>query len=177
MLRKILTAAAAAATTLLFVPAHAADEWGIEHEEVARIEAKVVDIACELTGDCPPDCGAGRRQLGLLLDDGTLVPVVKNFDIFAGATHDLIDFCGKRIVADGLYIKDPLMPMFALQFKREAPDGKWSRANWFIKDWAKRHDVAADDEKASAWYRHDEQIRQIIESDGVFGIPGLKATE
>ena len=33
--------------------AFAADEWGIEHEEVARIEATVVDILCELTGDCP----------------------------------------------------------------------------------------------------------------------------
>ena len=65
------------------LPASAAEEWGIEGEKKARFEAKVVDILCELSGDCPADCGAGKRQLGLLKDDGTLLLVAKNFDIFA----------------------------------------------------------------------------------------------
>lgn len=150
-------------------PALAAQEWGIDHEEATRLEAKVVDILCELTGDCPADCGAGKRQLGLLSDDGTLVPVVKNFDPFAGATVDLIGFCNKRITADGLYIKDPLMPLFAIQFKRLAPDGKWSRANWFAKEWAKR-----EGKDAGQWFRDDPKIKQVLKKDGVFGIPGLK---
>ena len=96
----------------------AAESWGLPDEEKTRFEAKVVDILCELTGDCPADCGAGKRQLGLLRDDGKLLLVAKNFDIFAGAANDLKGFCGKRIVADGLMINDPDMPLFALQLGR-----------------------------------------------------------
>ncbi len=153
--------------------AQAANEWGIEHEEKARFDAKVVDLLCAVTGDCPADCGGGKRQLGLLKDDGTLIPVVKNFDIFAGGTNDLIGFCGKVITADGLYINDPLMPMFALQFKRLAPDGKWSRANQFGKDWSAAH----GGKKADQWFRSDPMILEVLEADGVFGIPGLKPEE
>ncbi len=157
-----------------FGPARAADEWGIEHEAKARFEAKVVDVLCELTGDCPADCGAGKRQLGLLKDDGTLVLAVKNFDPFAGAVNDLAGFCGQRIVADGLMISDPLMPMFALQFKRLAPDGKWSRANQFTKDWAAAH---PDKGKPNQWFRNDPEVKRLIAEQGVFGIPGLKPEE
>ncbi len=150
--------------------ARAAEEWGIEGEKIARIEAKVVDIACELTGDCPADCGAGKRQLGLLKDDGTLLLVAKNSDIFAGAANDLKGFCGKRIIADGLLITTLRMPLFALQFKRLAPDGEWSRANWFIRDWSKANAGKDGDE----WFRHDENVLNEIKTNGVFGIPGLK---
>ncbi len=167
----------AAALVLASGGAWAAEEWGIEHEQKARFAARVVDILCELTGDCPADCGAGKRQLGLLKDDGTLVLVVKNQDFFAGATSDLIGFCGQRIIADGLYIADPKMPLFALQFKRLAPDGPWSRANGFSKDWAKAHDAAPGSKKAARWFRHDPTIKATIAKDGVFGIPGLKLGE
>ncbi len=154
--------------------ARAADEWGIDHEEKARFEAKVVDILCELTGDCPANCGGGKRQFGLLKDDGTLILVTKNFDPFAGAANDLAGFCNKRIVADGLYIKNPKLPMFALQFKRLAPDGKWSRANQFGKDWAKANDVKHGSKKANQWYYNDPTVKDLIARDGVLGIPGLK---
>ena len=157
--------------------ARAAEEWGIANEQVARFEAKVVDILCELSGDCPAGCGAGKRQLGLLKDDGTLVVAVKNFDPFAGATRDLIEFCGERVVADGLLINDPRMPFFALQFKRRAPDGKWRRANWYIRDWAKAHGVARDSTTTGQWYNNDPTIKAVIARDGVFGIPGLKPEE
>jgi hypothetical protein len=162
----------AAATLALSIggAAQAADGWGIEHEKVTRVEAKVVDLLCEITGNCAPDCGGGKRQLGLLLDDGRLVPVAKNFDPFAGAVVDLIPFCGKRIVADGLLIEDPQMPLFALQFKREAPDGEWSRANWFGKEWSKANGGA----KANEWFRKDPRVVEEIKANGVFGIPGLK---
>ena len=36
--------------------AQAAQEWGLPEEEVVRFEAQVVDILCELTGDCPDNC-------------------------------------------------------------------------------------------------------------------------
>jgi len=153
--------------------ARAAEEWGIAGEKKARFEAKVVDVLCELTGDCPKDCGAGKRQLGLLKDDGTLVLAVKNVDIFAGAAADLKGFCGKKIVADGLMINNPKMPLFALQFKRLAPDGKWSRANGFTKDWEK----ANPGKPGGQWFKHDPAIKTEIGERGVFGIPGLKPKE
>ena len=151
----------------------AAEGWGIDHEEKIRVEAKVVDLLCEVTGDCVENCGGGKRQLGLLFDDGRLVPVVKNFDIFAGAIEDLQPFCGKRITADGLMISNPKMPLFALQFKREAPDGKWSRANWFGKNWSK----ANGGKKPGSWYKHDERVLKVLAEDGVYGVPGLKPSE
>ena len=150
--------------------ASAAEEWGIEHEKIARFEAKVVDIACELTGDCPANCGNGRRQLGLLQGDGRLLLVAKNQDIFAGGASDLLPFCGKQIIADGLLIENPTMPLFALQFKRLAPDGKWSRANWFKRDWSKNNPGLDADQ----WFRHDKVIKKTIAAGGVYGIPGLK---
>lgn len=150
--------------------AQAADEWGIEYEEKTRIEAKVVDILCEVAGFCTDNCGDGKHQLGLLLDDGRLVPVVKNNEAFAGATADLIQFCNKRIVADGLMIKNPKMLMFTLQFKKLADGGKWSRANQFGKNWSK----ANGGKKSGQWFRSDATIAGIIKKDGVFGIPGLK---
>ena len=151
----------------------AAEEWGIDGEKKARFEAKVVDVLCELTGDCPADCGSGKRQLGLLRDDGTLVLAVKNFDIFAGAADDLKGFCGKRIVADGLLINNPKIPLFALQYKKLAPDGKWSRANQFGKDWSK----ANGGKKSGQWFKNDARIKKAIAEKGVFGIPGLKPKE
>ena len=41
-----------------------AKTWNLYAEQSARFEAKVVDILCELTGDCPTDCGGGVRQRG-----------------------------------------------------------------------------------------------------------------
>ncbi len=154
----------------LSTPLQAAEEWGIDHEKVSRIEVKVVDVLCELTGDCPANCGGGKRQLGLLTAQGRLLLAVKNNDIFAGAAHDLAPFCGKQIIADGLLIENPKLPMFQLQFKRLAPDGKWSRATGFTKDWAKRN----PGKDAAQWYKHDPLVKQTLAADGVFGIPGLK---
>src|SRR3546814_18758578 len=55
---------------LIAANAQAANSWGLPNEEIVRFEAKVVDVLCELSGDCPADGGAGRRQLGLVTDDG-----------------------------------------------------------------------------------------------------------
>ncbi len=152
------------------VAALAADEFGINHEKAARFEAKVVSLNCEITGNCPANCGGGKHQLGLLRDDGRLIPVVKNFDPFAGAIDDLLPFCGKRIVADGLLIENPKMPMFMLQFKKPAKDGKWSRANWFTRNWSK----ANPGKKAAEWYQSDTRVKTELKQTGILGIPGLK---
>jgi hypothetical protein len=40
-----------------------AKTWNLYAEQPARFEAKVVDLLCDLTGDCPDNCGEGTRQL------------------------------------------------------------------------------------------------------------------
>jgi hypothetical protein len=172
MFRTVFISAAAglALTTSVF----AAEGWGIDHEKVTRTEATVVDLLCEIAGNCLPNCGNGKRQLGLLLDSGKLVPVVKNNDPFAGAVTELKSFCNKRIIADGLLISNPKMSIFQLQFFRAAPKGKpkgrWNGAKWFTRNWAK--DNPGKD--AGRWFENDKLVKELIAKDGVLGIPGLK---
>ncbi len=150
--------------------AQAASEWGVNGEKKARFNAKVVDILCELTGDCPADCGAGKRQLGLLRDDGTLVLAIKNAGAFTGAVADLAPFCGKAVVADGLLITNKGATFFALQFVRLAPDGVWSCANGFVRDWGKTHGETVKKCGFSEWFRKDPTIKAMITRDGKLGL-------
>ncbi len=169
---RILSAIAGLA--LMAGPALAAEEWGIEHEEKARLTVTVVDIACELTGDCPENCGGGKRQLGLVTEEGRLIPAAKNFEPFAGAVVDLLAFCGRKTVVDGLLIENPKLPMFAVQFKKSAdPEGDWARGNWFGKEWEK----ANPGKEAGQWFRHDARILAKIERTGKLGVAGLELKE
>lgn len=155
--------------TLMAGVARAADEWGLPDEEIVRFDAKVVDILCELTGDCPPSCGAGKRQLALLTDEGKLVLPIKNVVPFAGTAAELIDFCGKRVTADGLMTTNRGITIFALQFVRQAPAGKWRRANRFLPKWAEANGIAANSAKAKQWFRNDPAVKDIIERQGKLG--------
>jgi len=165
----VLLAALAAAGA-----ARAADSWGLPGEEEARFEAKVVDMLCELTGDCPAECGAGKRQLGLLMDDGTLILPLKDQVPFAGAAAELADFCGKRVVADGLFATNRGHKVFALHFVREAPEGKWQRANRFLPKWAAANGVDPKSEEAQQWFRNDPQVEKLIAAKGKLGL-GIEA--
>lgn len=155
--------------------ANAADSWGLEGEKIARFEAKVVDIACELTGNCPANCGAGNRQLGLLTDVGRLVLPTKNQVPFAGAAWELVDFCQKRVVVDGLFVNNRGHEIFALQFVK-AVDGKWQRANRFTGKWLKEAGLPEGSPKADQWFRNDPQVNALIKADGKLGL-GLKADQ
>jgi len=165
----VLLAALAAAST-----AQAAQSWGLQNEEEVRFEATVVDLLCELTGDCPAECGAGKRQLALLTDDGELVLAIKDSAPFAGAADELIDFCGKRVQADGLFSTNRGHKIFALQFVREAPDGKWQGANRFVPKWAAANGVDPKGKVAQQWFRNDPRVKKLIEENGKLGI-GLEA--
>ncbi|KAG1702801.1 hypothetical protein GQR58_004291 [Nymphon striatum] len=44
-----------------------AKEFGLEEEVKSTFSAKVVDMVCEIAGDCTDNCGNGERQLGLLI--------------------------------------------------------------------------------------------------------------
>ncbi|MBT5110818.1 MAG: hypothetical protein HOM25_19225 [Rhodospirillaceae bacterium] len=151
-------------------PVRAAEEWGLPEEEVVRFEAKVVDILCELSGDCPAQCGGGKRQLGLLNAEGVLVLALKNKVPFAGTVTELIDFCGKQVVADGLFSTNRGYKVFALQFVRKAPDGKWRGANRFTPKWAKQFGFAANGPEAERWFENDPRVNAIIKADGKLGL-------
>ncbi len=154
--------------------ARAAESWGLAGEQTARFEATVVDMLCELTGDCPADCGAGKRQLGLLKDDGTLVLPLKNQVIFAGGAAELIGYCARRVVADGLMVSNRGYSVFALQFVKGAPDGKWRRANRFLPKWAAENGVGPKSLTARRWFENDPRVKDLIARDGKLGL-GLEA--
>ncbi len=170
-----LTAAAVVVAVLVSAgAARAADSWDLPGEEIVRFEAKVVDVLCELTGDCPADCGGGARQLALLKDDATLVLPLKNQTAFSGATDELNDFCATRVVADGLMVTNRGYTVFVLQFVKTAPEGTWRRANRFLSNWAKHNDLDPDDKKVKRWFEHDPRVAALIARDGKLGL-GLEA--
>jgi len=165
------------ALALLFAAtttANAAEEWGLPNEKIVRFEAKVVDILCELTGDCPKSCGEGKRQLGLVNGEGKLILPLKNSVIFAGAAAELIDFCGQKVIADGLLTTNRGYTVMALQFVKQVPDGKWQRTNRFLPKWAKLNGVDPNGKKAKRWFENDPRINTLLAKDGKFGL-GLAA--
>ena len=149
--------------------AAAANSWGLPEEVEARFDAQVTDVLCVLSGDCPEDCGAGSRLLGLLQDDGTLVLPLKNAGPFTGPTADLIPFCNQRVTVDGLFTTNYGVTTFAVQFVRPE-GGKWRGANGFVRQWANERGLEAKDKKARRWMRHDEAILELIEEQGVLGL-------
>ena len=173
MKKLFLFALMAVSTTAFTVTVQAAEEWGLPEEKISRFEAKVVDVLCELTGDCPKGCGGGERQLGLLDTNGKLILPLKNSVIFAGTTDELIGFCGKQVIADGLLTTNRGYTVFALQFVKGAPAGKWQRANRFLPKWAKKNGLAPNSKKSKRWFDHDPKVRNVIDKDGKLGL-GLK---
>jgi hypothetical protein len=148
-------------------PLRAAEAWGIEHEKVVELTGRVVDIACTLKGNCPPNCGDGKRQLGLVTSDGKLRAVVKGPVDFAGPVHDLVAYCGKSVQVDGLLVENPAITIVQIQNIRERPDQPFAKADAFAKDWEKANG------KAEEWFRADPLVKQVIGEDGVYGIKGL----
>lgn len=166
-MRKIFVAAAFA--VLAAMPsAHAAEAWGIEGEKPVEFWARVVDIACTLKNDCPPDCGGGKRLLGLMTEDGKLRAAVKASVDFGGAVRDLLPWCGKTIQVDGLLIENPAITMVMVQRMRENSGQEWIRTEAFQRDWEARNG------KAEEWFRKDPLANKVIAEDGVYGVRGLE---
>jgi hypothetical protein len=172
---------AAAALVVLASPAFAAGEfaqgseatsWGLLGEEKARFEAVVVDVLCELTGDCPADCGGGGRYLGLRrAADEALVLANKNLQaVFTGAVEELLPYCGKTVEVDGLLVGVPEMTpakVYQVQRLRE-PGGEWHKADHWTKAWDESHPELAGVE--GRWYRKDPRVMGEIEADGYLGL-------
>jgi hypothetical protein len=147
----------------------AADSWNLPNEELVRFDAKVVDVMCVLSGDCPKDCGAGKRVMGLLQGSGELVLAIKNVGPFTGTAHDLAPLCGKEVTADGLFTLNYGVKTFALQYVRPK-DGDWRGADGFVRAWAAEHKLALNDPKVKQWFRNDEMIDALIAEQGKLGL-------
>jgi len=155
-----------------FLQGSEAKPWNLYAEQPARFDAKVVDILCELTGDCPTDCGGGARQLGLLRAvDNVLVYPNKNAQAaFTGAVVELLPFCGRQVEVDGLLIEDPDLGatnIYLVQKIRAEGDVEWIAANRWTKEWAGVHPGA---EGKGPWFRRDPRVNAEIAAHGYTGI-------
>ncbi len=160
------------ATLLLIVnifsaSAYGAKSWGVSNEEKAMFTGTVVDITCHLTGDCPQQCGAGSRQLGLMTNDQGLIMASKNLTLYTGAAEELVGFCGQEIEVDGLFTENRNVRFFQVQ-KMRLPDGGWVKATLFHKAWAAEY--GGKPKKAKRWYKKDPRVKAIIERDGALGL-------
>ena len=145
----------------------AASSWGVSNEVEARFVGTVVDITCELTGDCPANCGDGKRQLGLKTADQGVVLVAKNLTYYAGAATELVEFCGKEVEVDGLFTENRNVRFFQVQnFCIPGEDGQ--EATQFQNVWAKQYGGTSGN--AKNWYKKDPRIKSIIEKDGYLGL-------
>ena len=171
MLKRIFITTAAVFALGQGLPAAAADSWGLEGEQEATIEGKVVDVLCELTKDCPQQCGAGKRQLGIKTAKNELVIVGKDTVAFGGATLDLLPFCGKDVVADGLFTERFATKMYVAQNVKAKGAKDFTEANAFIGQWAKANKVKPDGDEAEEWFRHDSTVAKTLAKGGKLGVP------
>lgn len=173
-----LVALAAPAMAQDFSQGSEAKPWNLYGEQPARFEARVVDILCELSGDCPPDCGGGARQLGLLrAADGVLVYPNKNAQAaFTGAALELAPFCGRDVEVDGLMIEDADLGarnVYMVQKIRLSGDSEWIAANRWTREWAAANPGAKG---KGPWFRRDPRVLAAIEENGYFGL-GVEAEQ
>jgi hypothetical protein len=160
------------ATAAVFSKGSNAQELGLIGEVKATFSGKVVDILCELSGDCPANCGDGKRQLGIVRDaDNALVLVSKNAQFeFNGAVEDLLPYCGKAVDVDGLLLgDDPGMPakVYMAQFIRLKGEADWTKTTRWTKAWAERNPEAKGE---GPWYRRDPRVKKQIDKSGYFGL-------
>lgn len=146
-----------------------ANSWGLTGEEKARFGGTVVDMLCELTGDCPDDCGAGARQMGIVRDDGVLVLAAKNTQTsFNGAIEDLLPYCGKAVEVDGLMVGEGAPRVYQVQFIREKGAEEWARANRWTTVRGESEPKLVEGE--GPWFRRDPRVLEQIERNGYLGL-------
>lgn len=169
-MRSPMSAAVLAAGLAIAAPVQAADSWGLPGEQAAAFEARVVDVLCELTGDCPADCGGGTRQLGLLRDDGTLVFASKGQVFFAGATQELLPYCGRSVEVDGIFAVNRGARVYFVQYVRTGSGQEWQRADRYKAWWAEEFGFAADAPETGQWWNHDPRVEELVAEDGKLGL-------
>ena len=149
-----------------------ARSWNLYAEVPARFEARVVDILCELSGDCPEECGGGERQLGLVrAADGALTFPNKNAQpLFTGAVVELLPYCGQDVEVDGLLLDDPDLGahnVYLVQRIRPVGEEEWTEAKRWTEVWEEEHPEA---EGEGPWFRRSPRVEAMIEAEGHLGL-------
>lgn len=168
-------AVAFSATTALaedFTKGSKAKDFGLNEAVQSTFSAKVVDLLCEVAGDCTDNCGAGNRQLGLVRDaDNKLIAVLKNGQFsFNGAVEDLLPYCNQKVEVDGIMVGDPEehnTQFYMVQFIKAEGAAEFNKANKWTKAWAARN---PDAKGKGPWFRRDPRVIKQIEANGYFGL-------
>ncbi len=171
----VLLAVAFSATTALaedFTKGSKAKDFGLNEAVQSTFSAKVVDLLCEVAGDCTDNCGAGNRQLGLVRDaDNKLIAVLKNGQFsFNGAVEDLLPYCNQKVEVDGIMVGDPEehnTQFYMVQFIKAEGAAEFNKANKWTKAWAARN---PDAKGKGPWFRRDPRVIKQIEANGYFGL-------
>ncbi|MEM9317430.1 MAG: hypothetical protein AAGA70_00285 [Pseudomonadota bacterium] len=154
-----------------------ASSWNLGFEVPARFNATVVDVGCEVAGDCADECGANRQMALLRSVDGVLVyPNKNNQPAFTGAAVDLQPYCGMEIEVDGLMIEDEYIGavnVYQVQCIRLLDSDEWIFTTTFTEQWAANNPDAGG---SGPWFRRDPGILANIAADGYLGI-GLSHEE
>lgn len=171
----VLLAATFAASTALaedFTKGSKAKDFGLNEAIQSTFSAKVVDLLCEVAGDCANNCGDGNRQLGLVRDaDNKLIAVLKNGQFsFNGAVEDLLPYCNQKVEVDGIMVGDPEehnTQFYMVQFIKAEGAAEFNKANKWTKAWAERNPDAKGKEP---WFRRDPRVIKQVEATGYFGL-------
>lgn len=146
--------------------APAAEPQSLVDETIEAVTGRVVDLRCELSGDCPAGCGQGGRALGVVTAEGRLVAVVKATVNFAGAVRDLLPFCGQVVELDGLFVGNLGTQLFFVERLRPAGATEWITADRFQSDFAaSRPDLPAD----ADFTEHDPRVLERLRQGGPTG--------
>lgn len=149
-------------------PNSKAKNWNLVEEKKAIFSGKVVDIRCEVTGNCADECGAGAYQLGILTTDGKLIPPMKNGQTsFNGTVDDLLPFCGKNVEVDGLLVGAGIPEqLYQIQLIK-VEGGEWAKANLHTKTWKTKFPDAGG---KGPWFRRDPRVIGALEKSGWLGL-------
>ncbi len=143
------------------------DAWPITGAQESEFSGTVVDLLCELNGNCTDNCGEGNRQLGVKTDSLGTVLVAKNLTDFSGAADELWNYCGQVVDVNGLFTTHQGVRFFQVQNVRP-PEGKWLKATRYSEAWVARS--GKDAGMARNWHEHDERVKAIIKRDGYLGL-------
>ncbi len=177
----------AALAALMSLPAAADGEFSegsqakgwknLQGRDPAVFKAKVVDILCEVSGDCADKCGAGKRQMGLLREaDGKLILAGKNGQAtFNGATEDLAAYCGQTVMVDGFMVGNPELTSqkyYMVQLIQREGSDKWGKARRWTRAWTRANPDLKDELKAvkNRWFRIDPAVQAEIAANGYLGL-------
>lgn len=149
------------------------ESWPITAAEESQFSGKVVDVLCELGGNCANECGEGKRQLAIKSQDIGTVLVAKNLNNYTGATDELLQFCGQQVDLNGLFTEHKGVRFFQVQNIR-ASGGQWQKATRYLSAWVERSGKTP--QQAANWQYHDERVKDIIKRDGTLGL-GTQADE